>query len=132
MFELKTITEALESSWGADTAYDRNEWSLDNKARGQCVVSSLVVQDYLGGELVKCSVKGESISETHYFNKLADGAIIDTTKGQYTDSVVMKPQPVSYDGFTSIRQKRLSDDDTRERYELLKSRVDAYLTNVIN
>lgn len=53
---LQNIVDALQLAWGADTAYDPHDWSDDNRARGQCVVSSLVVQDYLGGDLLRYSI----------------------------------------------------------------------------
>lgn len=127
MIEIKDIVEALEASWGPDTAFDESGWTAKNSARGQCVISSLVVQDYFGGELLKYSVEGENLRETHYFNQLPDGTVIDTTKKQYTHRVSLTRKPVSFEGFASIREKRLSDDDTRLRYELLKSRVSSYL-----
>jgi hypothetical protein len=127
MAELNNLIHALEASWGPDTAYDKNDWSAENPARGQCVVSSLIVQDHLGGELLKYSVKGDNLSETHYFNQLPDGSTLDTTASQYATPVSFAPDTISFDGFSSIREKRLNDDDTRKRYELLKGRVDSYL-----
>ncbi|MFZ2836261.1 MAG: hypothetical protein WAZ21_02990 [Candidatus Saccharimonadales bacterium] len=129
MIEIKDIVKALEASWGPDTAFDKDDWTVENSARGQCVISSLVVQDYFGGELLKYSVEGENLHETHYFNQLPDGTIVDTTKKQYTHRVSLTRKPASLEGFTSIREKRLSDNDTRLRYELLKSRVSSYLNN---
>ena len=129
MTKLTDISAALEASWGPDTAFNRGEWTKENNARGQCVVSSLVVQDYLGGELLRCAIDNETLHETHYFNQLQDGTLVDTTKNQYTELVSMKIIPVAYEGFSSIREKRLSDDDTRQRYELLKQRVDSYLAS---
>ena len=127
MTQLHDIETALRASWTSDTAFDKNDWSVENPARGQCVVSSLVVQDYLGGELVRCAVDSVDLHETHYFNLLDNGMVVDTTGSQYTESVAMTNKPVSYVGYSSIREKRLSDDDTRIRYELLKKRVSAYL-----
>ncbi|MNT05309.1 hypothetical protein D3C72_1399240 [compost metagenome] len=127
MIEIKDIVKALEASWGPDTAFDKDDWTIENSARGQCVISSLVVQDYFGGELLKYSVEGEGLHESHYFNQLPDGTIIDTTKKQYTHHISLTRKPVSFEGFASIREKRLSDNDTRLRYELLKNRVSSYL-----
>lgn len=127
MIKLQNLISALEASWARDTAFDENDWSSENPARGQCVVSSLIVQDYFGGELLGYSVKGEGIDETHFVNQLADGTIIDTTRAQYINPVNMTPKAVNLDGFSSIREKRLSDEDTRKRYEVLKDRVDSYL-----
>ena len=82
MTNLHDLVRALENSWSADTAFDKNDWTKENPARGQCVVSSLVVQDYLGGELLRYSVIGNDIHETHYVNQLEDGTLIDTTGKQ--------------------------------------------------
>lgn len=69
--------EALQESWSATTSYEADEnWNPENPARGQCVVSSLVVQDYFGGDIVRYAVIGEGIDETHYFNILDNGTLI--------------------------------------------------------
>jgi hypothetical protein len=125
---LQNIVDALQLAWGADTAYDPNDWSDDNRARGQCVVSSLVVQDYLGGELLRYSIDKETLHETHYVNKLDNGATVDTTASQYNYPVNMRVKPIQLDNFKSIREKRLADESTRKRYEILKRRVDRLLT----
>lgn len=120
---LREITTALQRSWSAETAFDAAEWSETNRARGQCVVSSLVVQDYLGGELIRFAVDEGDVHETHYMNQLPDGTVVDTTASQYATPVTMRRKPVSIDGFSSIREKRLADESTRRRYLLLKKRV---------
>ncbi|RYF28727.1 MAG: hypothetical protein EOO17_04295 [Chloroflexi bacterium] len=124
---LQNITRALQKSWNADTAYNPGDWSIENKARGQCVVSSLIVQDYLGGDLIRYEISEQSVHETHYVNKLDDGTIIDTTNSQYITPVNMRLKPIELDRFNSIREKRLSDDSTAQRYLLLKQRVVEYL-----
>ena len=118
---------ALQASWSADTAFSAEEWSPENKARGQCVVSSLVVQDYLGGDLIRYSIDEGSLHETHYANKFNDGTVIDTTASQYDIPVNMRIKPIDHDGFASIRLKRLADESTKSRYEILKSRVENLL-----
>ena len=124
---LGRIIEALEASWGDDTAYDKSDWTPENPARGQCVVTSLVVQDFLGGDLMKYTVDADNVHESHYCNKLDNGTVLDVTAKQYTFPVNLRPVPVDYDGFASIRDKRLSDEDTRLRYTILKDRVDSLL-----
>jgi hypothetical protein len=120
---LDQLTSALHLSWDGDTCSDATEWSSGNPARGQCVATSLVVQDYYGGGLLRYEVQGQGIRETHYCNILDDGTILDTTGQQYRQPVTLHPLPVSLTGFTSVREKRLADAVTRERYELLKGRV---------
>lgn len=123
---LDELLTTLHAAWGPDTCFMKSEWNAQNPARGQCVVSSLVVQDYLGGELMRYKVRGDGIEEMHYCNVLDGGAILDTTGQQYNDTVTMQMSPVSLDGFASIRAKRLADAETKTRYELLKSRVVLY------
>lgn len=128
---LDQLLAALRHAWTAETGFAGTEWSTDNPARAQCVVSSLVVQDYLGGELIRFAVSGDGINEMHYCNELPGGTLLDTTRPQYQGAqVTFTPKPVELKGHATIRDKRLADDETRERYELLKSRVDAYLTRL--
>jgi hypothetical protein len=128
---IQVIINALQSSWGKDTAFDPSEWSEDNRARGQCVVSSLVIQDYLGGELVRYMIDEGNLHETHYANMLDGGTILDTTASQYSQPVTMRIKPIDLKGFASARKKRLADDSTRKRYEILKARVDQLLAESI-
>lgn len=124
---LQELSEALRASWGADTAYSPEEWSQENSARGQCVISSLIVQDYLGGNLIRYEINQDQLHETHYMNQLSDGTVVDTTASQYTASVTMKRKPIDAGEFGSIRGKRLADKSTATRYEILRRRVEEQL-----
>lgn len=79
-FTQTQLLNALRASWSADTAFDAGEWSPGNPARGQCLVLSLVVQDYLGGELMSYSVVGDGVDETHHCNVLPGGVLFDATE----------------------------------------------------
>lgn len=129
---IEEIINALHDSWMAETSNDATKWSGDNPARGQCVVSSLVVQNYLGGDLRRYRVSGAGINETHYCNVLEDGTVLDTTASQYTGPVTLRIDPVDFSGYASVREKRLAEDDTRKRYELLLSRVEAKLSRDVS
>lgn len=126
--EISTVTigqlqEALQSSWSAETSYTPSEFSQQNPSRGQCVISSLIIQDYLGGELVKVAVRGDGVDEKHYYNIFNDGTEFDATSGQYDGmDVVFTPASADLqDGkYLSVREKRLSDDETRRRYDILR------------
>lgn len=124
---IEELIKALQDSWGADTCFDASEWSNGNPARGQCVVSSLVVQKYLGGELLRYRVSGNNVNETHYCNMLDDGTILDTTASQYKKPMTFKVEPINLKGFKSVREKRLDENKTRTRYELLLNRVEVQL-----
>lgn len=127
---LQILVNTLRSSWGVDTARTPSEWSELNPARGQCVISSLIVQDYFDGELVRLKVLGEDIDETHFCNLLDGGVLIDTTVSQYQTPVSQTRKPEKLEGYTSTRERLLADDDTLRRYTLLKSRVDTQLVSL--
>jgi hypothetical protein len=122
-YTLKKLTTALHNCWTQETSSSPDEWSKDNPARGQCVASALVMQDYLGGDLLRYNVTSKSIREMHYCNLLDDGTVVDTTGSQYKELVSMKVKPVDLKGFSSIREKRLADEATNNRYQLLKQSV---------
>lgn len=124
---MENVIKALQASWSPETCFEVSEWSIENPARGQCVSSSLVVQKLLGGELRRYRVKGRDFEETHYCNILPDETILDTTGAQYTEPVTLIEEPVDLKGFKSIREKRLADNDTREKYEKLLQRVETNL-----
>ena len=127
---LQQLTSALHESWPVEIGNAVvGDWTPENPARGQCIPSSLVVQDYFGGDIVRYAVTAEGINETHYFNVLKDGTIIDTTGSQYKVpvSMIVKPIDLAKNSFQSVRERCLADDDTRMRYELLQSRVESIL-----
>ncbi len=117
--EIEKLTQALRASWSAETAYNPAEWSPENPARGQCVVSSLIVQDILGGELVRFAVEYRGNQEKHYAN-VVDGALIDVTRSQYGSEGTFVESMPDLGEFTSLRERVLSDADTVRRYELLR------------
>jgi hypothetical protein len=127
---LQQLTAALHASWDSETGYANGiSWSPENPARGQCVVSSLIVQDYFGGDLVRFAVTGDGLQETHYCNLLEDGTLLDTTASQYKEAVSMKRKDSNVGTYTSLREKRLDDVDTSTRYVRLKAKVEAYLAD---
>lgn len=123
---LDDVIQAMRQSWSADTSAD-SDWSSVNPALGQCSVSSCVVQDYCGGEILNRVVTFPSgATGSHYVNMI-DGKIVDTTLDQFPPGTTMaeaRPKPGKY---ATTREYCLSFSDTRRRYELLKQRVDKQL-----
>ncbi|WLQ65500.1 YunG family protein [Streptomyces glycanivorans] len=115
---LTDIEAAVRDSWGADTTtpVHRPDWDPGNPARDQCGVTALVVNDLLGGELIRGEVRvdGECV-DFHWWNRLGAGLEIDLTREQFA------PHEIVTDGVAVERQAEIVR--LREEYELLSARV---------
>lgn len=112
---------AIREAWCRETSSTPGEWTEDNPALGQCAVTALVVQDLLGGKLLRCEVDGES----HYFNVLEDGEGIDLTFEQFLGSAAPGDEGPSLITASEERDREyvLSHPSTRVRYEMLRTLV---------
>jgi hypothetical protein len=117
---LTDIERAVRSSWSADTCTPefRSRWTSDNPARDQCGVTAMVLNDLMGGELIRGEVHVDGVRvDYHWWNRLGMGIEIDLTREQFrpeetvTGGVVVPRPPVT-------EWRRL-----REEYELLRHRV---------
>jgi hypothetical protein len=130
MLEESKLIKAIQNSWSDKTSSDEKNWSKENPAYGQCAVTSLVVNDYLGGEIVWASVKMPDANESsHYFN-LIDGQEKDYTKAQFPSGTIIPKGIPKTKGYPSTREYILSFQQTRERYNLLKKRVEDMLIKI--
>jgi hypothetical protein len=107
---------AVRGAWTAATSAD-NAWSATCPSLGQCAVTALVIQDYLGGELMRAEVDGRS----HYWN-VVDGEMIDLTRDQFA------PGAPARNTATRGRSYVLSYADTSRRYDLLRAKTAAILS----
>ena len=124
MVELSHLEKALTRCWSKETSSDPEHWTPDNPAWGQCAVTALIVNDYLGGGIVWAEAKlsdGKNIS--HYFN-LIDGTEVDLTRRQFPEGTVIPDGVEKKKEYTSTRDYVLSFPATQQRYEILKDRVD--------
>ena len=112
---MERLLRLIPEAWGPDTC--SGEWDEDCPSRGQCAVTALVVQDELGGKLIR-TIVGD---EFHYCNILDDNTIIDLAGGQFENFDAATQYP---DGFT-VRERHyvLGFGNTAERYAILKARV---------
>lgn len=111
--DLRALCE--QSGWDADTsAYPA--WMRSRPSKGQCAVTAAVVQDVLGGEVMRAVVDRDS----HYWNVVTtdDGQRVelDLTRDQFP---VWMPTEVSL----STRERIMGAEATVARYELLRSRL---------
>jgi len=114
--ELKRI---IELSWCEDTCLDslKKDWNENNKSLGQCAVTSLIVNLYMGGKIMRC----ETPKGGHYFNIIND-EIVDLTKSQF-DFI-----PNYENGEERTEDYLLSNEDTKNRYlSLLKNVKENFL-----
>lgn len=108
---IEDITSKMEKSWTKETSYWKDKWVPENPALGQCAITALIVQDKLGGELLRTEVDGFG---SHYYNQLPDGTIVDLTKRQFpADAKMSKPTKKKREDVTQYKQ-------VMKRYELLK------------
>jgi hypothetical protein len=121
MITIKELSFALLSSWGYDTAKGR--WYKDIPALNQCAVTALVVQDYFGGDLLRCKLNDD---DSHYWNDTEGFGELDLTFTQFA----FTEQYAIDDTVVRDREYVLSFPDTKARYEILKKRVERCLETV--
>lgn len=113
---LDRLIDAIQMSWGSDTTTDPENWTQENPSYGQCAVTSLIVQHFFGGSLVRTVVEGVS----HYYNELPDGTELDLTRQQFPQWL---PQGAEY----RDREYVIGFPITQARYEILMERVQKVL-----
>jgi hypothetical protein len=123
MISIDDLKTAVEASWDASTSFCADEWTRANPTRGQCVVTSLLVQAYFGGELRKYDAVYNGQEESHYCNVLPDGQEIDLTRQQYPAAQKLTLSEVNLHGHATVREKMMHETRTVRAYQLLLDRV---------
>ena len=110
---IEKIKETLLECYSKDLCYPKvqNEWNENNKCFGMCAITALIINDYFSGDICKIHVDGIS----HYFNLIED-KIIDLTKDQFNHEI-------DYKNYQIVDRKKILTDDTKNRYNTLKSRL---------
>lgn len=115
--EIGKLYDRMSGVWCADTCAPRlrQEWSPDNPTLGQCSVTAFLVQDYYGGR-----VMGIPTSDGHFhlYNEW-QGRTADLTSAQFGKNY---PRGAAV---PQSRENHFSDPEKRDRYELLKRRLEA-------
>lgn len=92
------VERVIRSSWSEETCdpVDLASWSPEAPARGQCAVTALIVQEFLGGDLLLAEVRNADGSRQglHYWNRLPDGTELDLTREQFTASETIQAPDV--------------------------------------
>lgn len=107
---LLKLRKQLELVWDAETSL--GGYTPEHPSVGQCVPTSLLVQELFGGELLR--VINKDIS--HYFNRLPDGTEVVLTRDQFP---VWDPEPF----VIRDREYLTKSESSMKRYNLLRSRL---------
>ncbi|MGG1217278.1 hypothetical protein ABE236_07325 [Priestia endophytica] len=107
MVSIKNVRDALYKSWSTESS---SKWTRENPANGQCGVTSLVVNDLLGGEIVKT----KCVSGWHFYNKL-NGMCYDFTEDQFSKAI-------EYQDIPSSREEAFADTNLQQ-YNALRQKV---------
>jgi hypothetical protein len=114
------LEAAVRAAWAPDTCdpVDADGWSADNRSRGQCGSTALIINDLLGGELLIAEVirTDGSRQGVHYWNLLPDGTELDLTREQFADDEVIQ-QP------RSLRRPAGLPNRCAEQYLTMRRRV---------
>lgn len=110
---IENIQKILLECYSKDLCYPKiqNNYTENNKTFGMCAITSLVLNDYFGGEIGKIHVDRTS----HYFN-IIHNEIIDLTASQF-DSFI------EYKDCVIVKREDILTQNTKERYKELKNRV---------
>jgi hypothetical protein len=125
VYTLVQLEQAIRESWGPDTADPDDGWSAENPARGHCDITSLVVNDFLGGELMAADVylDGERIM-AHMWNRLLSGVEVDLTREQFRNGEVLgEPMARQRPPAAILANPAHSRHHRYEQYLLLAARV---------
>jgi len=112
---IRQLTYALLMSWGEDTMLF-GDFDIRTPSLNQCAPTALVVQDYLGGDMLRRMMDN---GYSHYWNRLPDRQEIDLSADQLRSTGRLFVGPV----IVRERAYVLSFPDTLNRYTILKQRV---------
>lgn len=79
-FDPDEVQSALRRAWSLSTA---SQWTADNPAAGQCNVTSLLIHELFGGELLKTPLPAGD----HFYNRI-EGRRYDFTASQFDQPIV--------------------------------------------
>lgn len=114
------LYEFFSSLWLAETS-SSPYWLADNPSMGQSVPTSLIIQDYMGGDIMRGVVQLESgRTDSHYWNMIGPDRL-DVTGYQYgpfISSITLK-EPL----LIPVREYLLENPDVQRRYDLLQQQI---------
>ena len=122
---LNTIDDlynVLTHCWSSETAYPscQKDWNENDRSYGQCAITAMLVNDMFGADIYRIKLEDGG---THYFNKI-DHQVIDLTREQFD----LYDIPIDYSNAEKMSREYCGkNENTKKRYELLKSRIVEHL-----
>lgn len=104
------LYRVISRLWSGATSSPTHAWSSSTSAKNHCSITSLIVQDHFGGEILRTRTSGG----THFYNMI-EGRKWDLTVSQFDE-------PIPYDDTASTREDAMADTSP-EKYALLASRL---------
>ncbi len=101
------IENMLLKCWSIKTS---SKWTSENPYKGQCGVTAMVIQELIGGEILKTKAEGQ----WHFYNKINEERI-DFTRKQFDFEV-------NYQDIPSSRDEAFADTN-KAQYMELKTRL---------
>ena len=114
----EVLASAFNEAWSPESS---TLWKSENPALGQCGVTALVAQDYLGGKILKTNVVKYGVDVIWHFYNEINGVLEDFTMSQFDE-------PITYDNKPSNREEAFADTSSQQ-YDSLKSAVERYSRN---
>ena len=110
---LSEIESAIQSSWSIDTTYCVDDYMARHPAWGNCAVTALLLQELLGGELMRgLAIEPGQSGTAHYWNRV-NGLDLDLTWRQFAQGTILTDTAIA-DYHVLVENEWM-----RERYENL-------------
>ncbi|MBT2876027.1 YunG family protein [Streptomyces cellulosae] len=93
-WSLLDLDRAFRTCWAADTCSpdDLPDWRPDNPSVGHCDITTLVVNDLFGGDLLAADVSRAGAPHGyHWWNRLPSGVELDLTLEQFRAGETLSP-----------------------------------------
>lgn len=108
--------DLLSKIWSKETCAPRmrEEWSEENKTKGQCSITAFLLQDIYGGLVYGVPLKDGNF---HCFNVIGD-VVFDLTSEQFGD------EKLDYSNCPiQTREVHFKKEEKQKRYEYLKAKL---------
>jgi len=123
--DLTTFRTALERAWTATTTYCPEGWYDQDPAWGQCAVTSVLIAETFGGELLQGrALPPSGIRTSHYWNRI-DGVPVDLTWRQFPVGTTLSEERAA------TRATLIANRWMEARYEELRSNVEREVARMV-